>query len=199
MIDFLRGAVHSATPDRVVIDVGGVGIAASCTPATAMGLRPGDRVELITSLVVREDGWTLFGFLDADERIVFEQVQTVTGIGPRIALGLLATLTPDAVRTAVANDDTATLTRVPGIGKKGAARLVLELKDRIGLPSTTVAGSMPVSVGWEASVIAGLTSLGWSAREAERAAASVAPLAEQQAEPDVAALLKAALRALDRT
>lgn len=199
MIDFLRGAVHSATPDRVVIDVGGVGIAASCTPATAMGLRPGDRVELITSLVVREDGWTLFGFLDADERIVFEQVQTVTGIGPRIALGLLATLTPDAVRTAVATDDTATLTRVPGIGKKGAARLVLELKDRIGLPSTAVAGSMPVSVGWEASVIAGLTSLGWSAREAERAAASVAPLAEQQAEPDVAALLKAALRALDRT
>jgi Holliday junction DNA helicase RuvA len=199
MIDFLRGAVHSTTSDRVVVDVGGVGIAASCTPATAMGLRPGDRVELITSLVVREDGWTLFGFLDADERIVFEQVQTVTGIGPRIALGLLATLTPDAVRTAVANEDTATLIRVPGIGKKGAARLVLELKDRIGLPSTAVAGSMPVSVGWEASVIAGLTSLGWSAREAERAAASVAPLAEQQAEPDVAALLKAALRALDRT
>jgi len=199
MIDFLRGAVHAAGQDRVVVDVGGFGIAAACTPATAMSLRPGDRVELITSLVVREDGWTLYGFLDADERTVFEQVQTVSGIGPRIALGLMATLTPDAVRTAVANEDLVTLTRVPGIGKKGAARLVLELKDRIGMPSAPLAGVTQATGGWESSVIAGLTSLGWSAREAERAVVAVAPMAQEGSQPDVAALLKAALRTLDRT
>lgn len=199
MIDFLRGAVHATGQDRVVVDVGGFGIAAACTPATAMSLRPGDRVELITSLVVREDGWTLYGFLDADERTVFEQVQTVSGIGPRIALGLMATLTPDAVRTAVANEDLVTLTRVPGIGKKGAARLVLELKDRIGMPSAPLAGVTQATDGWESSVIAGLTSLGWSAREAERAVVAVAPMAQEGSQPDVAALLKAALRTLDRT
>jgi len=199
MIDFLRGQVHACAHDRVVIDVGGVGIAAACTPATVLSLRPGEHVELVTSLVVREDGWTLYGFLDADERVVFEQVQTVSGIGPRIALGLLATLTPDAVRTAIASEDLATLTRVPGIGKKGAARLVLELKDRIGQPSTPVAGVLQTPTSWQAAVIAGLTSLGWSAREAERAAASVAPLAEGQDQPDIPALLKAALRSLDRT
>lgn len=199
MIDFLRGQVRTCAHDRVVVDVGGIGIAAACTPATVLSLRPGDHVELITSLVVREDGWTLYGFLEGDEREVFEQVQTVSGIGPRIALGLLATLTPDALRTAVISEDLATLTRVPGIGKKGAARLVLELKDRIGRPSAPAVGTIPSATTWQASVIAGLTSLGWSTREAERAAAAVAPLAEGQEAPDVAALLKAALRSLDRT
>ena len=199
MIDFLRGQVRACSHDRVVVDIGGIGIAAACTPATVLNLRPGDHVELITSLVVREDGWTLYGFLDADEREVFEQVQTVGGIGPRIALGLLATLTPDALRTAVTSEDLATLTRVPGIGKKGAARLVLELKDRIGQPTAPVVGTILSATNWQASVIAGLTSLGWSTREAERAAASVAPLAEGQEAPDVSALLKAALRSLDRT
>ncbi|MBU6243626.1 MAG: Holliday junction branch migration protein RuvA [Actinomycetales bacterium] len=198
MIAFLRGAVASASPDGVVIDVGGVGIAAACTPATALGLRPGDHVELVTSLVVREDGWTLYGFVDADERRVFELVQTVSGIGPRLALGLLATLTPDALRSAVASEDLATLTRVPGIGRKGAARLVLELKDRLGQPASAVAAS-PLGAGWQAAVIAGLTSLGWSAKEAERAAQSVAPMAEEQASPDIPVLLKAALRSLDRS
>jgi len=199
MIDFLRGQVHACSHDRIVIDVGGVGIAAACTPATALSVRPGEHIELVTSMVVREDGWTLYGFLDADERSVFEQVQTVSGIGPRIALGLLATLTPDAVRMAVASEDLATLTRVPGIGKKGAARLVLELKDRIGQPSTPIAGISQAPANWQAAVIAGLTSLGWSAREAERAAASVSTMAEGQDEPDIPALLKAALRSLDRT
>lgn len=198
MIAFLRGAVASAAPDGVVIDVGGVGIAAACTPATALGLRPGDHVELVTSLVVREDGWTLYGFVDADERRVFELVQTVSGIGPRLALGLLATLTPDALRSAVASEDLATLTRVPGIGRKGAARLVLELKDRLGQPASAVTAS-PLGAGWQAAVIAGLTSLGWSAKEAERAAQSVAPMAEEQASPDIPVLLKAALRSLDRS
>lgn len=198
MIAFLRGAVHSTGPDRVVIDVAGVGITATCTPATVMGLRPGDRVELVTTLVVREDGWTIYGFADVDERSIFEQVQTVTGIGPRIALGLLATLTPDAIRNAVASEDLATLTLVPGIGKKGAARLVLELKDRIGPPESSGPGVISAAAGWESSVIAGLTSLGWSSKEAERAVAAIAPIAEGQAEPDIPALLKAALRSLDR-
>lgn len=198
MIAFLRGEVATSTSDGVVIDVGGVGLAASCTPATALSLRPGDHVEMMTSLVVREDGWTLYGFLDADERRVFEQVQTVSGIGPRLALGLLATLTPDALRSAVASDDLHALTKVPGIGKKGAARLVLELKDRLGAPGSPAAVGR-AAVGWQESVIAGLTSLGWPARDAERAAAAVAPLAEGQSHPDIPALLKAALRSLDRS
>jgi len=198
MIAFVRGAVASASAEGVVIDVGGVGIAAACTPATALRLRPGDHVELVTSLVVREDGWTLYGFADADERTVFEQVQTVSGIGPRLALGLLATLTPDALRAAIASEDLTALTRVPGIGRKGAARLVLELKDRIGQPASAMPASSSTG-GWQASVIAGLTSLGWTAKEAEKAAAAVAPLAEEQAVPDIPVLLKAALRSLDRS
>lgn len=200
MIAFLRGVVSHAGADSVVIDVGGIGLAAACTPATAMGVRVGDRVELVTSLVVREDGWTLYAFADADERRVFEQVQTVSGIGPRLALGLLATLAPDDLRAAVAAEDLATLTRVPGIGKKGAARLVLELKDRIGQPiGGPLAPPTDVPMGWQASVVAGLVSLGWTAKEAERAAAAVAPLAAEQDLPDVASLLKAALRTLDRS
>jgi Holliday junction DNA helicase RuvA len=151
-------------------------------------------------MVIRDDGWTLYGFVDADERTIFEQVQTVTGIGPRIALAVLSTLSPDEVRNAVASDDLNALTKIPGIGRKGAQRLVLELKDKLGV----ITGSAPARsaanpVGWLASVTAGLVSLGWSQREAESAADSIIPLAEQYGDsPDIGALLKAALRSLDR-
>jgi Holliday junction DNA helicase RuvA len=200
MIAFIRGTVSALTADGLVVDLGGVGISASCTPATALSLAIGERVELVTSLVIREESWTLFAFTDPDEKTVFEIVQTVSGIGPRLALGLLATLSANELRTAVARDDLATLTKVPGIGRKGAGRLVLELKDRLGPPQGVVASTAAVAAGWQASVIAGLTSLGWTAKEAERAATAVEPLAEEQSgEPDVGALLKAALRTLDRS
>ncbi len=204
MIDFLRGTVTSVRPDRIVIDIGPLGLTAMCTPAAALSVRVGERVELMTSLVIREDGWTIYGFLDSDERTVFEQVQTVSGVGPRLAMGLLATLSPDELRTAIARDDLATLTKVSGVGRKGASRLVLELKDKLG-PALGTAGSAPAGLGggWQASVTAGLTSLGWSAKEAEQAVLAVAPMAEssegEPGSPDIAALLKAALRSLDRS
>lgn len=206
MIDFLRGTVTSVRPDRIVIDVGPLGLTAICTPAAALSVRVGERVELMTSLVIREDGWTIYGFLDPDERTVFEQVQTVSGVGPRLALGLLATLSPDELRTAIAREDLATLTKVSGVGRKGASRLVLELKDKLG-PALGATGGTPLGAGvgggWQAAVTAGLTSLGWSAKEAEQAVLAVAPMAEstdgEPASPDIAALLKAALRSLDRS
>lgn len=206
MIDFLRGTVTAVRTDRIVIDVGPMGLTAMCTPAAALSVRVGERVELMTSLVIREDGWTIYGFLDSDERTVFEQVQTVSGVGPRLALGLLATLSPDELRRAIARDDLATLTKVSGVGRKGASRLVLELKDKLG-PALGAGAGLASGTGqgdgWQASVTAGLTSLGWSAKEAEQAVQAVAPLAEssegEAGSPDIAALLKAALRSLDRS
>lgn len=206
MMDFIRGTVISVRPDRVVVDIGPMGLTAICTPSAASSVRVGERVELMTSLVIREDGWTIYGFLDADERTVFEQVQTVSGVGPRLAMGLLATLSPDELRLAVARDDLVTLTKVPGVGRKGASRLVLELKDKLGPangPDTAgVSGGVPAG-RWQTSVTAGLTSLGWSVKEAEQAVLAVTPLAEADADdskgPDIAVLLKAALRSLDRS
>jgi holliday junction DNA helicase RuvA len=134
MIASVRGRVAAVSPDGAVVEVGGVGLAVHCTPGTLAGLRLGAEARLATSLVVREDSLTLYGFADDDEKHLFELLQTASGVGPRLAQAVLAVLTPDAVRKAIANADTATLTRVPGIGKKGAERLVLELRDRVGPP-----------------------------------------------------------------
>lgn len=205
MISFVRGTVVSAGTDRLVVDLGAVGLSVMCTPGTARSVRHGEHVELMTSLVVREDGWTLYGFLDADERSTFEQTQTVSGIGPRIALALLDSLSPDDLRRAVASGDEAALMTVSGIGRKGAQRLILELGDRLGPPSPALdASSRSSAAGWRASVEAGLTSLGWSAREAEQAVAAIDPDFAAAANAagsgaDIGALLKAALRTLDRT
>lgn len=206
MIAMVRGTVLSAGIDRLVVDLGMAGVQVMCTPVTAAGVRHGEHVELLTTMVVREDSWTLYGFLDADERMVFEQVQTVSGIGPRIALALLGTLTPDDLRRAVASSDEATLTAVPGIGRKGAQRIILELADRLGEPlggAVRAAGPAPTA-GWAAAVTAGLASLGWSAKEAEAAVAALDPdltAAADAAGPDadISALLKAALRGLARS
>ncbi|MBI1350734.1 MAG: Holliday junction branch migration protein RuvA [Actinomycetales bacterium] len=207
MISFVRGTVVHAGADSVVVDLGSVGVRVQCTPSTALTLRHGEHVELMTTMVVREDGWTLYGFVDDDERSVFEQTQTVSGIGPRIALALLATLSPDELRRAVSAGDEATLVRVPGIGRKGAQRLILELADRLGPAGGGEAGE-PVpapreAASWEQSVVAGLASLGWSAREAEASVAALDPevvaAATAAQPPDVGALLKAALRGLDRS
>ncbi len=202
MIAFIRGVVQAVSLDSVVIDLGGFGLEATCTSNTALSLRVGERAELLTCLVVREDGWTLYAFNDAAERSIFEQVQTVTGIGPRIALAVLSTLSPDELRRAIANEDLNALVKIPGIGRKGAQRLVLELKDKLGPPQGNFgAQNADVRTGWHASVTAGLVSLGWSSREAELAADGVAHLANAPSEaeqPDIAVLLKAALQSLDR-
>jgi Holliday junction DNA helicase RuvA len=140
MIAHLRGTVAGVAPDGAVIEVGGVGMRVQCTPGTLATLRPGESAQVATSLVVREDSLTLFGFVSDDERNVFELLQTASGVGPRLALAMLAVHAPDALRRAVSTEDLNALTMVPGIGKKGAQRIVLEMKDRLGPPGDDGAG-----------------------------------------------------------
>jgi holliday junction DNA helicase RuvA len=198
VIAFVRGEVAAVTLTSAVVEVGGVGLELLCTPNTLATLRIGHPATLPTSMVVREDSLTLFGFADEDEKQVFELVQTASGVGPKLAQAMLAVLTPDAVRRAVAGDDVHTLTRVPGIGQKGAQRIILELKDRIGIPVASSAGGTPaLAEPWREQVQQGLVGLGWSAKDADRAIEAVADEAGDQ--PDIAALLRAALRTLSRT
>jgi holliday junction DNA helicase RuvA len=199
VIAYVAGRVTALAPEQAVVDVGGVGLAVQCTPGTLARLRVGQPAQLATSMIVREDSLTLYGFADEDERQVFELLQTASGVGPRLAQAALAVLAPDALRRAVATEDLVTLMTVPGIGRKGAQRIVLELKDRLGSPVGIVlpaAGSASSRSDWRGQVHAGLLGLGWSAREADEAVAAVADEAGQT--PDVAALLRSALRALSR-
>jgi Holliday junction DNA helicase RuvA len=195
MISWLRGSVSAIETSAFVLDVGAFGLHIHCTPSTALSLTVSDHIEVATSLVVRDDGWTLYGFLDTDERNTFDTVQTVSGIGPRLALTLLGTLTPDELRAAVASEDLATLTTVSGIGRKGAQRLVLELADRLGPAAGSVEALVVSPSSWQESVRAALMSLGWQSAVAQQA---VDALPAPQGEPDIAALLKAALVSLDR-
>lgn len=204
MIAFVSGRVASLAPDGAVIEVGGVGLTVQCAPATLAGLRLGEQALLPTSMVVREESLTLYGFADEDERAVFELLQTASGVGPRLAQAMLAVHSPDALRQAVATEDLAALTQVPGIGRKGAQRIVLELKDRLGAVRGAPVRSLPgqgAAPAWREQVHAALLGLGWSAREADEAVAAVAPEAEASVADgatDVAALLRTALRSLSR-
>ncbi|WP_020014661.1 Holliday junction branch migration protein RuvA [Promicromonospora sukumoe] len=203
MIASLTGTVAHVGLDRAVVDVGGVGYLVHATPTTLAGLRVGERAGVATSMVVREDSMTLYGFADPDERDVFEVVQTVSGVGPRLALAMLAVHTPDALRRAVAGEDLAALTRVPGIGRKGAQRIVLELGDRLGPPSGTgvaeaAPAAAPGTTDHSERVVEALAGLGWPAKQADDAVAKV--LAEAGADTvaadEVASTLRAALRLL---
>ncbi|MGC4938276.1 Holliday junction branch migration protein RuvA [Kribbella sp. DT2] len=198
MIAFVRGPVAAIGVDSAVIEVGGIGLQVYCHPGTLAGLRPGQEARVSTSMVVREDSLTLYGFADDDEKSLFELLQTASGVGPKLAQAALAVLSPDQLRQAVATEDLAVLVKVPGIGKKGAQRIVLELKDKIGAPSRTVSGR-PLQTGeaWKDQVQAGLVGLGWSARDAEDAVIAVSPLADE-GEPSVPNLLRAALRVLSK-
>jgi holliday junction DNA helicase RuvA len=207
VIAHVTGSVTSVAPDGAVIDVGGVGLFVQCTPGTLAGLRAGEQARVATSLVVREDSLTLYGFATDDERAVFELLQTATGVGPRLAQAMLAVLTPDALRRAVATEDLAALTSVPGIGRKGAQRIVLELAGRLGAPIGGAAvngsaASRAVLPQWQDQVRAGLVSLGWASREADQAVAAVAAELTADGESpavDVAVALRAALRVLGRS
>lgn len=143
MIAFLSGPVAALSPATAVIEVGGVGMAVQCAPRTLADLRIGQQARLATSLVVREDSLTLYGFADDDERQVFELLQTASGVGPRLAQAMLATHSPDALRQAVSTGDEKALMAVSGIGKKGAQKLLLELKDRLGAPAAPTSASRP--------------------------------------------------------
>ncbi len=197
MIASLRGRVLSVRLDGAVVELGGLGLQVQATPATLAGLRTGEECTLATSLVVREDSLTLYGFTDADEREVFETLQTVSGVGPRLALAMLAVHTPDGLRRAVAAEDLTALCRVPGIGRKGAQRIVLDLTDRLGPPEH---GSRPAAPGRtpggrSPEVVEALVGLGWNQRQAE---AAVATVSADGGSEDQTALLRAALRHLGR-
>ncbi|WP_439677459.1 Holliday junction branch migration protein RuvA [Embleya sp. MST-111070] len=198
MIAFVSGTVAGIGPDTAVVEVGGVGLAVQCTPTTLAGLRVGTPARLATSLVVREDSLTLFGFADDDEKRTFEVLQTANGVGPKLALAMIAVYSPDALRAAVAAKDAKALTAVPGIGPKGAQKLLLDLKDKLGAPTGAVGVGSPVSAGWRDQLHAALVGLGYAAREAEEAVDAVAPEADGAATPDIGALLKSALRGLNR-
>lgn len=198
MIALLTGTVAAAGANWAVIQAGGIGLKVLCTPATAARLRPGETATVHTSLVVREDSLTLYGFADAAERDCFELAQGASGIGPKIALAVVSVFSPDDFRVAISAGNIAALTRVPGIGSKGAQRLALELKDKVavlagsggGVPSTSGAGS------WREQVVAGLEGLGYSSRDAEAACDRVAQQAADDPDLGVAELLRAALRTL---
>ena len=199
MIAYVRGAVASVGAGSAVVDVGGIGLELQCAPGTLAALRVGHQATLAATLVVREDSLTLYGFADEDERSVFEILQTVTGVGPRLAQSVLAALTPDTLRRAVATEDLTALMRVSGVGRKGAQRLVLELKNRLGAPVGDVVdlgAGLSAAPTWEGQVREALIGLGWSPREADAAVAVVAE--DVGPDADVATVLRLALRSLDR-
>ncbi len=188
MIAQVRGLVLQRDASSVILDVHGMGLRLSCTPRALAQARAGAEVTLPTSLVVREDSWQLFGFLDAQERDTFVLLLAVSGIGPRIALAAVSTLDPDRLATAVAGNDIALLTKIPGIGRKGAERLCIELRDKL-------TGSAAAAADWQSSVREALIGLGWSAQQAEIA---VSKVAEQGETTEVSDALRAALQILGR-
>jgi holliday junction DNA helicase RuvA len=212
MIASVSGRVAAVSPNGAVVEVGGIGLAVQCTPGTIARLQMGETARLATSLIVREDSLTLYGFADDDERQLFELLQTANGVGPRLAQAVLAIHPPREIRRAVSMADVKALMQVPGIGKKGAERLILELRDRVGsttsdtsLDSTQGAGLPLVTpvAPWRDQLSSALVGLGWSLKEAEGAVLQLAPVADEQivatGSVEVAILLRQALQLLGRS
>ena len=197
MISLINGVVRSIGLDRAVVEVGGVGLAVSITSATSAQLNLGAPVQLFTSLVVREDSLTLFGFLDEDSRSAFELVQTVSGIGPKVALAILGAHSPQSLAVAIAQEDIKAIERVPGIGRKGAQRLILELKGKITDFGTADHKQTHQPV-WREQLTSALISLGFTAKDSDAAITSVvAQYADNGIDVqnvDISELLKAALQ-----
>ena len=201
MISHCSGTVSAAGPTWVVLDNHGVGIKVLCPPATAASARIDQDISLQTSLVVREDSLTLYGFVEADDRDAFELVQTASGVGPKLAAAIMSVLDASQLATAITEEDDATLCRVPGIGRKGAAKMILELKDKMAAfaprgPSTGDAAH--VTAPWREQVAEGLVGLGWSAKDAEKAVDEVAALKDADPAMTIGNLMRAALRSLAR-
>ena len=197
MIAQLTGTVRSLSSDRIVLEVSGVGYLVHVTPVTSNSLTLGNLLTIFTSMVVREDSMTLYGFSDGDSRDTFELVQTVSGIGPRVALSILAHLSPEQLAQAIESESVETLARVPGIGKKGASRILLELKGKLH-HSGHIGKQPPQGAAlWRDQLSGALISLGYSAREADAALSIVAiDYANRGIDPahsDLSELLKAAL------
>jgi Holliday junction DNA helicase RuvA len=203
MIASVRGTVAAVGPDGAVLEVGGVGLSVSCSPGTLARLRVGETARLATSLVVREDSLTLYGFADDDERSTFELLQTANGVGPKLTQTMLAVYPPRELRRAIATSDFATLVKVPGIGRKGAERIVIELRDRIGSidgsdSSFDLAGITAIAP-WRDQLAHALAGLGFSGKEAGDAIDVAAADIPEGTAPDVSALLRRSIQLLGRT
>lgn len=169
MIASVRGEVIDIALDHAVIEAAGVGYKVMATPSTLATLRRGEQSRLITAMIVREDSMTLYGFADADARDLFGTLLGVSGVGPKIALATLAVYDAPTLRQALADGDITALTRVPGIGKRGAERMVLELRDKIG-PVTAGAGvTAATGHAVRGPVVEALVGLGFPAKQAEEA------------------------------
>ena len=212
MIASVSGRVAAVSPDGAVVEVGGIGLAVQCTPGTIARLQVGENARLSTSLIVREDSLTLYGFADDDERSLFELLQTANGVGPRLAQAVLAIHPPREVRRAVSTADVKALMQVPGIGKKGAERLILELRDRLGVTTSDTALDGPAPAGfpsvtpvapWKDQLTSALVGFGWTVKEADGAIAQLVPVADEQIATngavEIAILLRQALQLLGRT
>jgi Holliday junction DNA helicase RuvA len=196
VIASLYGRIRSLQFDRAVIDVGGVGLAVIISPATSARLSVGNEAQLFTSLVVREDALTLYGFFDEGSRIAFDLVQTVSGVGPKVAMSILANMTPEDLGLAIAQENIVAIERVPGIGRKGAQRLILELKGKIAHVSQgTSIGHLPL---WREQLSSALISLGYSPKEADASIGglliSMQSESEDPASLDMGELLRRALQ-----
>jgi Holliday junction DNA helicase RuvA len=209
MIASVSGRVAAVSPDGAVVEVGGIGLAVQCTPGTIARLQVGENARLSTSLIVREDSLTLYGFADDDERSLFELLQTANGVGPRLAQAVLAIHPPREVRRAVSTADVKSLMQVPGIGKKGAERLILELRDRLGVTTSETSLDAPLGPSlvtpvapWRDQLTSALVGLGWSTKEADSAVVQLTPVADEQivatGSVEVAGLLRRALQLLGR-
>ncbi|MCH9816825.1 MAG: Holliday junction branch migration protein RuvA [Actinomycetia bacterium] len=208
MIQFVRGEVAQLGNDHVVLDVSGIGIRVEASTGTTGSLQVGDAHQIPTSLIVREDSWTLYGFADDADRAAFDVVQSVSGIGPKTAQGLISTLSADGLQRAVAAADEKALMQVSGIGRKGAQRIILELADKLTLPTGAAPSKAPGEPAaeqqpWRADVHSGLVSLGWSSREAGTAIDLVVTrMSSDVTEPEslsVASMMRAALLELNRS
>ncbi|MDR1386613.1 MAG: Holliday junction branch migration protein RuvA [Propionibacteriaceae bacterium] len=197
MIASLSGLVTELNPTSATIEVGGVGLTVWCAPATVQQLRIGQPARLQTHLMVRQDALTLFGFSTAADREAFVLVQTASGVGPKLALAILSVLDAGELARAVAEEDLARLCRVPGVGRKVAQRLVIELKDKLNRLVQVAPSSGASGDGlWQEQVSSGLVGLGYSSRDADQAVQAVAELVEADPDLTVAALMRAALRRL---
>ncbi len=193
MIWDLKGTVAGKGPETVVLDVGGVGIELSVTPAVSARLTEGERARLYTRLIVREDAISLYGFETCEERACFDLLLKVRGVGPKVALSALDRFRPDAFYSAVLASDEEALTRIPGVGRKTAGRIILELRDRIGLkPSKELAMSAPAVLGEACQALA---ALGYSRQEASLA---LEKLDAKTISGDLETVLREALKRLAR-
>lgn len=191
MIAQISGNVLDVRLNLLTVDVSGIGYQITVAPDLAARIKIGDKIVLFTSLVVREDSWTLFGFESFEAKTLFEELQSVTGIGPKVASALLSVYAPSELRSAIANQDHAALEKVPGIGKKVASRILLELKDKFSVAYKT---KNSLSGPWRTQVIGALTGLGYSTKDAESALdAALENYGKTPSEADLPEILKTAL------